>query len=635
MPRCVDSLRIDPLLVVCLLMTITLYQSTMDTDAEPTVRYVTNIFPEDHGWTNRISPEIRFNLSSIRPAGVDILLFSDNYTLIQRSTLDISNSSFRYDMGMELDERSYIWMINITDIDMNIIQAGPFHFSVDRSPPSVPMVKDAAVVGPSSMVIDLSADDDRSGLQSYEVDLFRRDMGQWKLERSVNLTVVPGGSYTIDMEENITSPLYFRCTSTDRAGNKAGPSPMERCDPDLEHGAEIVSGDFTGPNRTADLLLSDPLGICMESVYFRCDVGEGNGTWKRISNHTVVSGSDRAPLSIIVHLQPSDGPMQRNYTLKWMDLAPLPFQKYSRPVQTIYIGTSPEISIEAPEFVQVESVRLTLFIFGHSGTDDIFRVRIKRNRSEWYNLSATSHAITPLQNGWRLDIEENITFGTVVLFHFMVMDKADNTAYTNWSVRATRPPMVSISGPGEERIYHGTLTKFIARSSDPENDTLDHQWTLDDEPVWQGRSYSVVLEPGFHNITVNVTDGAYFDTDTFTLYVDEPTDKYGDGGEEGAFVLILLLVLSAFALALIVTVLYLLVKRRASRRGSVRRIEKVKAKEKKERTVSHMAPDVCEICLEPLEEDERKVECTCGLVFHSGCASRSGTCPSCGRELLI
>ncbi|MEA3559311.1 MAG: hypothetical protein U9R75_08670 [Candidatus Thermoplasmatota archaeon] len=635
---------VSPALLVLLIITtpIVIQDCEGEGRGEPySGMFVSDILPVDHGWSDKSHPEIHFSLdqSSVNIENIQFILLGDDFTRIIVDDLLILNSSrYVHSIDIELEEGRYLWMLNITPEGNEAFQEGPWYFSIDTTPPTIDTVGDHYFTDLRTMELEISSDDSFSGVRSHTMEFFLPNSTGWEPLSSSILPLDPEGKYQISIEGNISSPVYFRTYSTDQAGNAGPHSPIIRSDPSwFDFDVRNISGKYTGPNRTLEFIISDHLGIDMDTLQYK---GSGHvGAWLDVPDFVILAGPTsrpgyaEGPLSIMVTLIPESGASIRNYTFRWADLAPLSYIKVSTTRDVIFIGLPPILGIDAPRFVQESRVRLSLYIEWGMEPEEMFEIMIRKDGEPWHTMDNGSYISSQIHHGWRVDVEVSLDIGTEERFHFKVLDHANNTAYANCTVRATRPPIVSITGLYDERIEQGTLARLISETQDPDNDTLEIRWYLDGVLVWTGGSYSVMLDPGFHNISVNASDGAFFDTDTLTLYVDRKKDPVHEGSESNPLLMILVIVI-AIVLFTALGAIIVIGKISRTTNGTKKKVEHVRSgKTPTLSRRSRFVEDVCELCLEPLEEDV--VECSCGAKFHEHCASRIGTCPSCKREILI
>lgn len=595
------------------------------------------IFPEDHGWTNTTTPRIVFELNSSETISLELVLYQDDFQRVHNETLRISNSSmFTHELNCTLEEGHFIWILNTKTVNGPDHQFGPFHFSVDTEPPSVPGIESIHVKDDGSVKLFVSSRDGMSGLSELEVDLLDPDISGWSDSRSYTMEFNGTGEILVPATD-LPYPHYIRCRTIDTAGNIGSFSDIIRCDrQDVDITASSITGSLSGPKYLTRIRLLDPLGIDIDTLEISYLNNNGSSPWVPVRNVTIIRissirslSTSSGPIEVEFDIEYRDGPVNRRYRFRWFDLTEMPIERFSNRIVLHTIGSPPSIEMMAPRYIQTNRTRITLFVVWDGPKEEAFNIFMATDQSDYIGIDEDLLITSIDEEGWRLDIGIEIPLGTEQEFRFRIIDAVNNTAEVNWTIRATKPPTVKISGPNGQRIEDGTMTRFIAICSDPENDTLDQYWFLDGEKVWDGSSYSAVLDTGMHNITVNVTDGAYFDTDTITVLIEEKDEDHKEA-EAGPELLSLLLIVISIILAC--SILYIAVTRKGKQR--VHRIGRVKGVDVRvDVGTDHLELELCEVCLEAIDGDV--IECRCGSLFHKSCASRSGNCPSCGREIMI
>ncbi|MFW3146118.1 MAG: hypothetical protein ACMUIE_04825 [Thermoplasmatota archaeon] len=605
---------------------------------------IESVCPSDWEWTAEAAASFSWSFAGDEEGFIaqELLILGDDLRIIySASIMNFTGGDCFHRLTDPLEDGLYLWMINLTDEGNNTSQLGPWHFFIDTVPPDPVRVHFSMLDQFGELEVQISSGDEDSKLSGYLIQRMEyvNDSFTPILDVRINGS---DNERTMLMMGSITHPaFYWRGAAVDKAGNIGPWSSVIRTDPPVNWTeARSVSGIYVGPNRSLEAVLRDPLGIDLASLEYSMSRNDPEAAWTHLSTYSVIESdspslvySEKGAVSIRADLGFGNGSMNRDARFRWRDLAPLAVVKETDPIPLIYLGSPPEIELRGPDIVQTTDLKLSLISsHPHPGAYH-YPLWARRSGENWTSLDELNYIVDGYWDGWRYDIGFEIEMGTTETYQLMVMDHAGNLCYAEHAVRATRPPLVRIIGlEGSDEYAPGSLLELKAEASDPDGDPMDLQWLVNGEQRWTGQSFSLIVQEGKYDISVIVSDGALFDNDTATVSVREDLPS---GSGEREFPAGSLILISAVLMILLVAAGLFLRAYRA-RRDPVHTVHaRPKVRVWRSRTDAGKEKKTCVHCLEEMKESREIKECGCGSMIHTDCAMKCGSCPSCGRELLI
>jgi len=551
-----------------------------------------------------------------------------------------------WEPGSGLMEGCYTWTASGRDLVGNEVEIGPYHFFIDLSPP-VLRLEEVNVTGNS---FTISYSDPISPLSELEVSCLvpgpdsmrtvwmRTVSGEWTREDTVMILDIPG--------EPAAPVSYLSVRGTDAAGHSGDWTEPRRMNVvDENAGPDISAPAFIKKGEKLELVLEFPTG--MDAASIRMLIPDKGGvdvvalpeSVDILQNGTPLSDSPLiVPTTVKATFEWIPGEGTLTFRISLRDPFPDPHEWITAPVSVITDPEPPLLLVDAPAFVDELPARVRFEARDmHSGLEGL-EVFIDGELRETSSMGDVVQWSGEENGTLLLDLE----WGKYASISVKARDNAGHDTYRNFTVRATRAPMVSIergwdgdAGEGEELI-------LIASGEDPDGDHIDYIWYVDGEEAGKGNELRLTLTEGVYNITLNGTDSWLFSEDSFILRV---TAHEEGGGGLGLLAFMIIISLLALIAAGAGAFLFLLRRREGSEKEEEEEVldwDEEEEEEENENLHIRRAPSresvrrrQCGICLRPIEEHEGRVRCRCGEVFHGKCAAREGQCPECGRELMI
>jgi hypothetical protein len=425
--------------------------------------------------------------------------------------------------------------------------------------------------------------------------------------------------------------------SVDGANNTSPVSNVIRTDvKGADPFVEISGSGIIGPDTDISFHISDPFNIDPDSVEYMGEQDGVRGNWTpagsvRVEISETVSPFDLPPgaRSVTVTVVPEEGWVDPDISLRWRDDLPLGGYKTTSPFHFDIDHEAPDLTISSDKISLRNPVRIGIGSGEDNLLSDIAIIRVRIEDGNWTDLgSRGGPELIEDDTGSYLLV--NVTWGEITNVSIMAGDPLGNTVIRTITVRATRPPDVSIMGVPEKEIGSGENIKLYADCSDPDGDHLSYRWVVDGEVTGEGSSLSLDPGPGDHEIILYASDGDLETNASIIITVAESSEE--NGGLSPLIIIIpLIILLAAAGIGLAV---FLNVRRRGSPDEDDGEEESWgdDGSDDDRRTDKKIK---CGLCMRAVTDSRRSVKCRCGERFHVKCAMKEGVCPECGREILI
>lgn len=551
-------------------------------------------------------------------------------------------------LDQPLPEGNYTWYANVTDLVGNRLNAGPFHFTVDLTPPVL------EVINFNESSLEVKCDDRLSGLNGIEILCEIPDSNGWSevWKRSMELIPDhPSNHYTVGIDKEFPAPLFFLSVrGTDEAGNVGQWSERKRYDSSASEIEPVVLiPGLIGADSDIMVEMDLPLGIDISSVVVKMKPDSGsvvvlNPKEIEVTGNSIpFEGSDLVVPSRVkgTFNSPFDNGTFEMYVV-FKDAIPHPREWKSGPSALTVDGEAPEINLGSKPYYTDVPARVLL-----DATDSvsgISEIRVSVGGGEYGPVNVPGAPFVTVDGDGIMWLNINLSYGPRTEIGVRVKDDAGNVAKRSITTRATRAPLAMIGSNTTGSLKAGREYRFTADCQDPDGDSLRWTWYVDGILAGTGEVLETTFENGTHRIVLNCTDGDLYVEHEITVTVEaEMAEEIPEEREQDSFsfpwlIAILVLIL---VLAVVSVIIILLTK------GSGEEVDDWEIEDDEEagsdenvqmsRGSSREGAGAlqCDICLKRIRSSKKKVKCRCGASFHRSCASGEGECPECGREIML
>jgi hypothetical protein len=601
---------------------------------------------------DQLSPSILVVDSSSGLLSIDYHL--EGPSGVFESIYEGSIDSINVASGYSFIEGNYTWHANITDLVGNWLNAGPFHFTVDNTPPAL----ETEWLDIEGDHLFFTASDNFSGLAEFETRCEVPGMEGWieVWKETINLvSLYPETLYQADIAGSFPDPVcYISVRGTDQAGNTGEWSSKMRIDHTSGMQIKTRLPNIARADSIIDLEIDAPLGMDISSLSIRLTPETGSpsvidpASIDILGNSTPIPGSNLLVTSMVAasfHIPFSEGSF--DVLLSFNDPLPLPKKWSSAPRSLTVDGESPIVIIESEPYYTEVPARVLLNVSDEISS--MFNIEISVGGGDFLSLdSPGAPSLIGSENG-KFQILINLSYGSRTGIEVRISDEAGNTAESSFSTRATRPPSSGIIRAFPDAVMTGKDYQISADCQDPDGDPLSYKWYIDGIHAGTGKVLSFSLSDGTHKITLNCSDGDLFAEEVLVIVAEtEKVEEEAHEDDKGSSSLfwVILIILMVLVLVMITAGLILIRNRKENSAGKEELPEREDEKVRKGRTgedvqigraLSTAGEESirCDICLRFLSDRSRKESCRCGAVFHRSCASGEGECPECGREIML
>jgi hypothetical protein len=546
-------------------------------------------------------------------------------------------------IGQQLSEGNYTWYANVTDLVGNMLSAGPFHFTVDLTPPVLNIVK----LNESSL--EVKCDDRLSGLKRIEVLCEIPETSGWSevWKRSVEtIPDYPHNRYHFEIDRPLPEPLFFLSVrGMDEAGNIGQWSERKRYEhPGSEIEPIISIPGLIGADSDLVIEMDLPLGIDASSVVLKIRPDSGSAAvlnpreTEVLANSIPFEGWDLVvPSGIKVTFKaPFDnGTFEVFVTFK--DAIPLPREWRTGPYTLTIDGEVPEINLGSKPYYTEVPARVLLD--ASDSVSGISEIRVSVGGGEYGPVNVPGAPFITVDEDGLVWLNINLSYGPVTEINVRVKDEAGNVAKRSVTTRATRAPIALIGSNATGSLKAGRQYRFTADCQDPDGDILIMTWYVDGVAAGTGEVLETTFENGTYRIVINCTDGDLYVENEITVIVEgEVAEEVPEEKEEESGSFPWMIALLAIILVLVVVSVIILLLRRGSKEEAEDWDPEEDDGDRSEENVNRGSSGSglqCDICLKRIRSPSKKVRCRCGASFHRSCASREGECPECGREIML
>jgi len=287
-----------------------------------------------------------------------------------------------------------------------------------------------------------------------------------------------------------------------------------------------------------------------------------------------------------------------------------------------------DLVLEVRSPIDSDPLMLSLMIPWTDGPPIIDNVSYSIRSGNWSELEGWQRSIHEIQNMTIIDFSMHFDWGETTTLLVKVTDDMGTNSTVGREIICSRPPIVGIISQDQGEDHFPGIHIFSADFSDPDGQELKCLWTVDGEPASSDHILTTHLNEGAHEIKINITDGQWWIEDELEILVIEPKTQTKDV-EKGIVWYISLSFLVVTILIMVVFMAYVINER--IKNAQMRRM--ISNGERKVKVGP--SSRACDICLGGFEKGMKIHNCRCGARFHMGCGRREGTCPECGREILI